>query len=96
MVKVKFTTDFAIKRVGDVIVCDSQMASCLVNIDKVAVYTDEDVTQVESNREYIELGLNIENLEVIAEVIIPEEIDVPKEKLVNIDKVAVKTSKNTK
>lgn len=38
MVKVEFITDFAGKKKGDVWECDSQLASQLVRIDKVAKY----------------------------------------------------------
>lgn len=53
MKKVKFISDFAVKRIGDVIECDSQQASHLVNIDKVAEYTKEEVTKVVLNQNYI-------------------------------------------
>lgn len=43
--KVIFTEDFAIKKKGDVFNCDSQLASHLVNIDKVAEYYKETVKE---------------------------------------------------
>lgn len=36
MVEIEFTKDFATKKKGDVFKCDSQLASQLINIDKVA------------------------------------------------------------
>jgi hypothetical protein len=85
MKKVKFTTDFAVKRVGDVVSYDTQLASQLVNVDKVAEYTDEDITETESDREHIEPNLIVENSEEITE-----------EETVNVDKVVKKASKKTK
>lgn len=41
MKKVKFIADFATKKVGDVWECDSQLASHLVHVDKVAEYYTE-------------------------------------------------------
>jgi len=41
MRKVEFIKDFATKKKGDVWECDSQLASHLVNIDKVAKYIKE-------------------------------------------------------
>lgn len=38
MKKVEFTKDFATKKAGDVFTCDGQLASQLVNSDKVAKY----------------------------------------------------------
>lgn len=38
MKSVVFTEDFATKKKGEVFKCDSQLASQLVNIDKVAKY----------------------------------------------------------
>lgn len=38
MRKVEFVTDFANKSKGDILLCDSMLASHLVNIDKVAEY----------------------------------------------------------
>ena len=38
MRKVEFTKDFATKMKGDVWECDSQLASQLVHVDKVAKY----------------------------------------------------------
>lgn len=43
MKTVKFIKDFATKKVGDVWECDSQLASHLVNVDKVAEYLTEKV-----------------------------------------------------
>lgn len=57
MVKVKFTSDFGVKRTGDVCQYDNSLASQLVNIDKVAEYTLEDLTVTEEIREYIEPAL---------------------------------------
>lgn len=36
MVKIKFTKDFATKKKGDFLECDSQLASTLIKVDKVA------------------------------------------------------------
>ena len=38
MVDIEFTADFATKKKGDKLNCDSALASHLVNIDKVAKY----------------------------------------------------------
>jgi hypothetical protein len=40
MRKVEFIKDFATKKKGDVCECDSQLASQLVNVDKVAKYLE--------------------------------------------------------
>jgi len=40
MRKVEFIKDFATKKKGDVWECDSQLASQLVNVDKVAKYLE--------------------------------------------------------
>lgn len=40
MLEVEFTKDFATKKVGDKFMCDSQLASQLVNVDKVAKYLE--------------------------------------------------------
>jgi hypothetical protein len=40
MREVKFISDFASKKKGDVWRCDSMLASQLVNIEKVAEYND--------------------------------------------------------
>lgn len=41
MKEVKFTKDFATKKKGETFKCDSMLASQLVNIDKVAEYSDK-------------------------------------------------------
>lgn len=47
MKSVVFTEDFATKKKGEVFKCDSQLASQLVNIDKVAKYESaKEVTEV--------------------------------------------------
>lgn len=42
MKTVVFTEDFATKKKGEAFQCDSQLASQLVNIDKVAKYKTEE------------------------------------------------------
>ena len=49
MRKVKFIEDFATKRIGDVINCDASLASQLVHSDKVAEFTEEEVTPIGEN-----------------------------------------------
>jgi len=70
MVKVKFTSDFSVKRIGDVIECDSQLASQLVNNDKVAEYTNNDVTKIEEEREYLEPNLKEEDSDISTEKVV--------------------------
>jgi hypothetical protein len=41
MREVEFIKDFAEKKKGDIIKCDSMLASYLVNIDKVAIYYEQ-------------------------------------------------------
>ena len=45
MKTVVFTVDFATKKKGEVWKCDSQLASQLVNIDKVAKYYTEETVK---------------------------------------------------
>lgn len=40
--QIKFKVDFATKKKGDVWICDSQLASQLVTVDKVADYLDSE------------------------------------------------------
>ncbi len=70
MVKVKFTSGFSVKRIGDVIECDSQLASQLVNNDKVAEYTNNDVTKIEEEREYLEPNLKEEDSDISTEKVV--------------------------
>ncbi len=52
MKSVVFTEDFATKKKGEVFKCDSQLASQLVNIDKVAKYESaKEVTEVTEAKE---------------------------------------------
>ncbi len=68
MKKVKFIADFGVKRIGDVCQYDGSLASQLVNVDKVAEYTEDDVTEVEEGREYVEPTISVvEDEAVIAE-----------------------------
>ncbi len=55
MKKVKFLVDFANKRVGDVVEYTHSLASQLVVEDKVAEYTTDKVTEVNSENQHIEL-----------------------------------------
>ena len=41
MKEIIFTADFATKKKGETWLCDSQLASHLVNVDKVAEYVSE-------------------------------------------------------
>jgi hypothetical protein len=41
MKEVIFTVDFATKKKGESFLCDSMLASTLVNIDKVAKYAEK-------------------------------------------------------
>ena len=41
MKEIEFTEDFATKKKGDKLLCDSQLASQLVTTDKVAKYLDK-------------------------------------------------------
>jgi len=51
MKEVEFTEDFATKLKGDKWLCDSQLASHLVNIDKVAKYaTEKKVKEVKTDK----------------------------------------------
>jgi len=43
MVEIQFTQDFANRQEGSKWECDSMLASQLVNIDQVAVYTNKDM-----------------------------------------------------
>ena len=45
MKKVIFTADFATKKKGEELKCDSMLANHLVTIDKVAKYADETVKE---------------------------------------------------
>jgi len=50
-VEVVFTEDFATKKKGDNWLCDKQLASQLVHVDKVAKYTEEKAKEVKSKKE---------------------------------------------
>ena len=45
MVEIEFTKNFATKKKGQKFICDSQLASQLVRVDKVAKYTTKKKTQ---------------------------------------------------
>lgn len=45
MKTVVFTVDFATKKKGDLLKCDSMLASHLVNVDKVAKYYTEETVK---------------------------------------------------
>ena len=51
MKEVEFTEDFATKLKGDKWLCDSLLASHLVNVDKVAKYTTTKVKEVKPKEE---------------------------------------------
>ena len=52
MKEVVFTEDYATKKKGDVWKCDSQLASQLVNVEKVAEYKKEEkVKEVKPKQE---------------------------------------------
>lgn len=54
MKKVKFIADFANKIAGEVVEVQPQLASTLVNHDKVAEYTNEDVTTPRVDAEVVD------------------------------------------
>lgn len=60
MKRVKFIADFATKRIDDVCEYDGMVCHQLVNIDQVAEYTTEPVTEVVPDREHIEVSSEVE------------------------------------
>ena len=64
MKKVKFIADFANKIAGEVVEVQPQLASTLVNHDKVAEYTNEDVTTPRVDAVHVEPTTEVEQTEV--------------------------------
>ena len=71
MVKVQFTKDFASKKKGDFFECDSQLASHLVNVDKVAVMADEQEIAKSYNAIQVELREAKEQIEKLQKGKVP-------------------------
>ena len=54
MRRVKFISDFGVKRIGDVCEYDGLLARHLIDTDKVAEDTNDKLTLVNSDREYLD------------------------------------------
>jgi len=92
MRKITFTQDFATKKSGESWECDGQLASQLVNEEKVAEYADEakvadeieiEVTEetLELNPELVQEGVKVgETITVAAEEPVIEESPIEEEK----------------